>query len=160
MIAVCPEYLKRGSCVQKKCLRAHVLNPEIVPTCVRFLIGNCTDLGCVYTHPAASLQSDACTEFAKLGYCKKGRACRSLHIQEIQQANLHAAHAGVKAANIPDFNSVNATTSNKQLTEEPASMADRKFCRFEGSENEEELVVGKGTPFEGFVDQSDFISLA
>ena len=101
--------------------------------------------------------------FAKLGYCKKGRGCRNLHFQENQQANLQAAHsaahAGVKNMSAPDIESTKATTQNKQPTGEIRSMATRDFCRFEESRDAEDLVVGKGTPFDGFLDQSDFISL-
>jgi hypothetical protein len=69
------------------CDLTHESSPEVAPTCLHFLRGNCTKHPCPYSHASVNASAAICRSFAYLGYCEKGADCGERHLRECPDYN-------------------------------------------------------------------------
>lgn len=79
--AICPRFLQnRCKKTAAECRLSHTPNPHIMPHCVHFQRGHCTNDPCMYTHVLVSKEAPVCRAFAMEGYCPKGLDCDEKHV--------------------------------------------------------------------------------
>ncbi|KAI9483455.1 MAG: hypothetical protein EXX96DRAFT_536790 [Benjaminiella poitrasii] len=79
--AICPRFLQnRCKKTASTCRLSHTPNPHIMPHCVHFQKGYCTNDPCIYMHVKVSSGAPVCRAFAMEGYCPKGLECDEKHV--------------------------------------------------------------------------------
>ncbi|KAL9537501.1 hypothetical protein MBANPS3_011721 [Mucor bainieri] len=79
--AICPRFLQnRCKKSAAECRLSHTPNPHIMPHCVHFQKGHCTNDPCMYAHVLVSKDAPVCRAFAMEGYCPKGLECVEKHV--------------------------------------------------------------------------------
>lgn len=79
--AICPRFLhNRCKKTAAECRLSHTPNPHIMPHCVHFQKGHCTNDPCMYAHVLVSRDAPVCRAFAMEGYCPKGLECDEKHV--------------------------------------------------------------------------------
>ncbi|KAI7908089.1 uncharacterized protein BX663DRAFT_492947 [Cokeromyces recurvatus] len=79
--AICPRFLQnRCKKTASTCRLSHTPSPHIMPHCVHFQKGHCTNDPCIYMHVKVSSDAPVCRAFAMEGYCPKGLECDEKHI--------------------------------------------------------------------------------
>lgn len=79
--AICPRFLQ-NKCPKPAnlCRLSHHPTPNIIPHCVHFQRGRCTNTECIFSHVHVRPDAPVCRAFAMEGYCSKGLECRDKHI--------------------------------------------------------------------------------
>ncbi|KAI8393823.1 uncharacterized protein BYT42DRAFT_640945 [Radiomyces spectabilis] len=79
--AICPRFLnKRCKKPAGQCKLSHTPTPNIMPHCVHFQRGRCSNDDCPYPHVRVSPDAPICRAFATEGYCPKGLECPQKHV--------------------------------------------------------------------------------
>ncbi|KAI8644799.1 hypothetical protein BD408DRAFT_441556 [Parasitella parasitica] len=107
--AICPRFLQnRCKKAPSECRLSHTPNSHIMPHCVHFQKGHCTNDPCMYTHVLVSKDAPVCRAFAMEGYCPKGLRCDEKHIHvcpefaetgKCSNANCRLPHVARRTAN-------------------------------------------------------------
>jgi len=96
-VAICKEYLFRGTCSHgSSCNLSHDPTPQRVPACLHFTRGNCTNDNCRYAHVKVNQNAPICGNFARLGYCEAGGQCVHRHETECPDYANHGRCADPK----------------------------------------------------------------
>lgn len=149
-IAICPSVLRGIECVASdKCGLSHNASPERTPYCVFHLKSSCSREGCPYIHSAVDPDAFVCTDFALMGYCQNGSACKFLHLRHCPDYS-NSGHCTKARCYLPhvDMNSQRvkqASTSDSLDAMTPTW--------------HEKLVRGSVSGQGGFIQQKDFIPL-
>jgi len=81
-VAICPTVLRGIKCVASDdCRLSHDASPERTPFCLFHMKSRCNREPCPYIHTAVDPDALICSDFALLGYCHNGSACKSLHLR-------------------------------------------------------------------------------
>ncbi|KAI9311402.1 hypothetical protein BX666DRAFT_1842144, partial [Dichotomocladium elegans] len=79
--AICPRFLQdRCKKPANLCNLSHTPTPHIMPHCVHFQRGRCTNASCPFMHVRVRPDAPVCRAFAMEGYCAKGLQCHDKHI--------------------------------------------------------------------------------
>ncbi|KAI8142618.1 hypothetical protein BJV82DRAFT_481636, partial [Fennellomyces sp. T-0311] len=79
--AICPRFLQnRCRKPASECRLSHTPSPNIMPHCVHFQRGRCTNSECIFMHVRVRPDAAVCRAFAMEGYCSKGLECRDKHV--------------------------------------------------------------------------------
>lgn len=116
--AICPRFLQ-NRCKKSalECRLSHTPNPHIMPHCVHFQKGHCTNDPCMYAHVLVSKEAPVCKAFAMEGYCPKGLECDEKHVHvcpefaetgKCSNANCRLPHVARRTANKQEENSTQA----------------------------------------------------
>lgn len=106
--AICPRFLQ-NKCPKPAnlCRLSHQPTPNIIPHCVHFQRGRCTNTECIFSHVHVRPDAPVCRAFAMEGYCSKGLECRDKHIHvcpefaetgKCSNANCRLPHVARRAA--------------------------------------------------------------
>ncbi|KAL4539102.1 hypothetical protein Ndes2526B_g02635 [Nannochloris sp. 'desiccata'] len=76
--AVCPLWLRGKCALGAACPLQHQRRPELMPMCVHYLQGRCTNTQCPYLHVDLPADAPQCAAFLR-GYCAAGVKCASKH---------------------------------------------------------------------------------
>jgi len=76
--AVCPLWLRGKCAIGATCPLQHQRRSELMPACVHYLQGRCTNAHCPYLHVDLPADAPHCAAFLR-GYCAAGVKCASKH---------------------------------------------------------------------------------
>ena len=80
--AICRSVLTGAECLPRHaCRLQHSPLPEVLPTCLFFLQGQCVRSSCIYSHAPVLPSNMFCRYFDQLGYCNRGFNCGLIHLR-------------------------------------------------------------------------------